>query len=88
MLKNYENSQNTDIAIQMKKIIFCVGLIAALLGGLWLLQGMGLVNIRPILCFADCVPVQEPSATWAITGALALAFGGAAMFWSIKRRTE
>ena len=75
----------------MKKIVFCVGLVAVLLGGLWLLQGLELVNIRPILCFADCVPVQGPSSTWAIIGALelavAVAVGGAAMFWLIKRRT-
>ena len=70
----------------MKKIIFCVGLTAALLGGLWLLQGLGLVNIRPILCFADCVPIQGTSTTWAVIGTVALAVGGAAMFWSIKRR--
>ena len=70
----------------MKKIIFCFGLLAALLGGLWLLQGLGLVNIRPILCFADCVPIQGPSTTGVVVGTIALAVGGAAMFWSIKRR--
>ena len=75
----------------MKKIVFCVGLVAVLLVGLWLLQGLELVNIRPILCFADCVPVQGPSVTWAIIRALAFAFAFAvvdgAMSWSIKRRT-
>ena len=33
----------------MKKIIFCVGLVAAHLGGSWLIQGLGLVNNRPTL---------------------------------------
>ena len=72
----------------MKKMAFFAGLIAALLGGLWLLQGLGIVYLRPILCFADCVPVQGPSATWAIIGAGVLAFGGTAVFWSFKRRPD
>jgi hypothetical protein len=46
---------------------------AVLLGGLWLLQGFGLVQIKPILCFADCAPIQGPSATWAFIGAVTLA---------------
>ena len=57
-------------------LILSFGIIAILLGGLWLLQGLGLVNIRPILCFADCAPVQGPSTTWAVVGAFALAAGG------------
>jgi hypothetical protein len=70
----------------MKKIAFLGGLFAVLLGGLWLLQGLGMVNIRPILCFANCVPVQGPSTTWAVIGAVVLTAGGALMFWSLKRR--
>ena len=66
----------------MKKIVFLIGFVIALLGGLWLLQGLGIVHIRPILCFADCVPVLGASTTWAVVGAIALVFGGIAMFWS------
>ena len=69
-----------------KTICFSVGVVAALLGGLWLLQGLGIVQIRPILCFANCDPVQGPSATWAVVGAVVLAVGGAAVFWSLKPR--
>ncbi len=72
----------------MKKAAFFSGLIAALLGGLWLLQGLGIVQMRPILCFADCVPVQGPSAIWAVIGASVLAVGGVAVFWSVKRRAR
>jgi hypothetical protein len=72
----------------MKKIVFFGGLIAALLGGLWLLQGLGMVNIRPILCFANCVPVQGPSTTWAVIGAVVLTAGSALMFWSLKPRRD
>ena len=61
------------------------GVIAVLLGGLWLLQGLGLVQVRPILCFADCAPIQGPSVTWAVTGAITLAVGGCSILWSRKR---
>jgi hypothetical protein len=71
----------------VKTIAFFIGLVAALLGGLWLLQGIGVVHLRPILCFADCDPVQGPSATWAVIGALMLMAGGAALLWSWKRRS-
>lgn len=72
----------------MKKVALFVGLMTALLGGLWLLQGVGIVQMDPILCFADCVPVQGPSATWAVIGATVFAAGGAAVFWSLKSRAR
>jgi hypothetical protein len=72
-------------AFQMKKVALFTGLIAALLGGLWLLQGLGIVHMQPILCFANCIPVQGPSATWAIIGGVTLAVGCVAMFWSMQR---
>jgi len=71
---------------RVRKIVFLSGLVAALLGGLWLLQGVGIVHLRPILCFADCVPVQGPAVIWAVIGALMLTGGGAALLWSWKRR--
>ena len=43
------------------KWLLLLGILAILLGGLWLPQGLGLVEVRPILCFADCAPVQGPS---------------------------
>lgn len=64
-----------------------LGIAAMLLGGLWLLQGLGLVQIRPILCFANCAPLQEPSFTWAIVGALVLVLGGLAIAWSLRRQS-
>lgn len=60
----------------MKRFIqLAISLVAVLLGGLWLLQGLGLVQVKPILCFADCEPLQGPSAAWAIIGFLVLAAG-------------
>ncbi|MEO8685263.1 MAG: hypothetical protein ABI414_10555 [Devosia sp.] len=59
-----------------KMFIGLAGGLALALGGLWLLQGTGLVHVRPILCFADCVEIQGPSTTWAIVGLLMAAVGG------------
>ena len=64
------------------------GVIAVLLGALWLLQGLGIVHVRPILCFADCAPVQGPSLTWAVVGAITIAVGGLAIFWSRRRLAQ
>jgi hypothetical protein len=60
------------------------GVISVSLGGLWLLQGLGIVRLRPILCFADCTAIDGPSLTWAIVGALALAAGVLTILWSLK----
>ena len=59
----------------MKTIAAVVGVLSLLLGGLWLLQGLGIVHLRPILCFANCTPLQGPSTTWALVGILAMAAG-------------
>lgn len=64
------------------------GVIAVLLGGLWFLQGLGIVDLRPILCFADCAPVQGPSGTWAALGVVTLALGGIGVFWSFKQKSN
>ncbi|MDP3082331.1 MAG: hypothetical protein Q8N44_01395 [Rubrivivax sp.] len=70
----------------MKKAALVSGVISAMLGGLWLLQGLGLAHVRPILCFADCAPIQGASLTWAIVGFLMVTVGVIAIFFSVKRR--
>ena len=45
----------------LARILFGVAL--TLLGLLWLLQGADLVHIRPILCVANCTPLEGPT-TW------------------------
>ena len=55
------------------RILFGVAL--ALLGSLWLLQGADLVHIRPILCVADCKPLEGGSVGWMTAGALLLVVG-------------
>ena len=69
----------------MRIVVLVFGIIAVLLGGLWLLQGLGIVQVRPILCFADCAPVQGPSLVWAVVGAVVLVVGGFGVLWSRKR---
>jgi hypothetical protein len=66
----------------MKTAAMIAGVIGVLLGGLWLLQGLGVVHVRPILCFADCAPIQGPSSTWAAIGIVFLAGGVFAIFYS------
>jgi hypothetical protein len=72
----------------MKPFVLVVSVIAVLLGGLWLLQGLGLVQVRPILCFADCEPVQGPSSTWAIVGLLVVTGGILGIRYSLKHRAQ
>ena len=70
----------------MRRVIVLIcAILAFLLGGLWLLQGMGIVHLKPILCFADCAELQGPSVTWAIIGAVMMAVGAAGVVWSRRR---
>jgi hypothetical protein len=69
----------------MKWIILIFGLAAALLGGLWLLQGLGVVTIEPVACVGACTPLEGPSLQWAIIGAAVLGAGLLAIFYSLKR---
>jgi hypothetical protein len=69
----------------MKIIALVLGVIAALLGALWLLQGLGVVQIEPIACVGECAPLQGPSMQWAITGAIVLAVGVLGVFYGLRR---
>ena len=70
----------------MKIFSLFFSILAVLLGGLWLLQGLGLVQVRPILCFANCEPAQGPSSTWAIVGLLVAIAGVLGIRRTVKRR--
>lgn len=72
----------------MRTLVLVVSVIGVLLGGLWLLQGLGVVHLRPILCVAACDEVQEPSATWAVVGFLVLAAGALGIARSLRRRAR
>ena len=70
----------------MKWIIVVVGIVAIALGGLWLAQGLGLVTIAPILCVADCEPLEGPSTGWAVAGAALVLVGLFTTWWALRRR--
>lgn len=69
----------------MRYLFIAFGLVLVLLGGLWFLQGTGLVTIAPILCVGDCEPLEGPSLPWALAGLVAL-LAGAALLWRSRRR--
>ncbi|HLV83141.1 MAG TPA: LPXTG cell wall anchor domain-containing protein [Devosia sp.] len=69
----------------MKYLFIAFGLVLVLLGGLWFLQGTGLVTMAPILCVGDCEPLEDPSLPWALAGLVAL-LAGAALLWRSRRR--
>ncbi len=79
---------NKNLSKIMNWIALVAGAISVLLGGLWMLQGLGVVHIRPILCFANCEPIQGASRAWAIVGGLVAAAGASAIFFWSKRRTR
>jgi len=70
----------------MKWTSAIIGAILTLLGGLWLLQGTGLVTIAPIACVAECETLTGPSLPWALAGAAALTAGAGLVWWSRFRR--
>ena len=72
----------------MKKTAAVIGVISVLLGGLGLLQGLGVVHVRPILCFADCEPIQGASSTWATIGFLLVTVGILAIYFSLRVRAK
>jgi hypothetical protein len=70
----------------MKIVAAIAGVVLALLGLLWLLQGLGLVTIPPVLCVAECAPLTGPSTQWAIIGAVVLVVGCLALAFAFRRR--
>jgi hypothetical protein len=47
-----------------------------------------MVHVKPILCVADCEPIQGASPTWAVIGLLMFAAGALAIFYALKRRAR
>jgi hypothetical protein len=63
-----------------------LGGCAGLLGALWLLQGLGLVHVRPILCLTACEGGRSASPTWSILGAVMLIASLAILAFALRRR--
>jgi hypothetical protein len=66
-------------------ILTVLGVLVALFGVLWLVQGLGIVQVAPLLCVADCEPVAGGSAGWTIAGLLAMLAGGFAIWIALYR---
>jgi hypothetical protein len=56
------------------------------LGGFWFLQGVGVLNVCPILCFADCTCVEGGSVAWGLIGAASFLIGCACAARVLSRR--
>ena len=63
------------------------GVIFALLGILWFLQGTGILTIPPILCFANCEPIIGGSPVWLAVGVVVSLIGIIIIAFSLKGRT-
>jgi hypothetical protein len=62
-----------------------VGVIVALLGLLWFLQGAAIVHQCPVLCFVDCECVTSGSQFWEAAGAIAFIVGIMVVGVSLRR---
>jgi len=81
-----EIMQMKEQQISKSKITVLVfGILIALLGALWFLQGSDIVHIKPILCFGDCEPVTGLSPQWQINGVIAITIGVAMIWWSTRK---
>ena len=50
-------------------IVTIFGVVTALLGLLWFLQGAEIIHLNPILCVSNCEPLTGKSLLWQIVGA-------------------
>ncbi|RKV99657.1 MAG: hypothetical protein D8G53_00035 [Candidatus Saccharimonas sp.] len=62
--------------MKAKTISLAVGsLLCILLGGLWFLQGIDVVRIKPIACVVNCQEITGGSLPWAVVGVCVLSLG-------------
>ena len=62
-----------------------VGAFIAFLGLLWFLQGVAIIQMRPILCVTNCEPIVGGSPVWAAVGTIAFIIGIGIVFVSVRR---
>ncbi len=51
------------------------------MGLLWFLQGAAIIQVCPVLCFADCECLAGGSIVWEAAGALAFIMGAGIAFY-------
>lgn len=72
--------------MKVSKVI--VGTILTALGLLWSVQGADLIQIKPILCIANCEPITGGSMLWLSIGIITTVIGLALLAsLKLKRRT-
>ena len=70
---------------QRKLAAALVGVIVALLGLLWFLQGAGIIQICPMLCIMDCECLTSGSQFWEAAGSIAFIIGTIIVGISVRR---
>jgi hypothetical protein len=68
----------------MKAFKVIVGTILTALGLLWSVQGADLIQLKPILCVANCEPITGGSTLWLSIGIITTVTG-LALLASLKR---
>jgi hypothetical protein len=87
LLRQVVRRQHVRVTMNWRALSWIVlGVASTLLGVLWLLQGADLLHIRPILCIANCKPVEGGSIAWMTAGALVLVVGLLAIAAGLRRR--
>lgn len=66
------------------QIIFAA--LAMLLGAFWFLQGVGILNVCPILCFADCACIEGGSQFWSVVGIVVFSIGILTIIITMKHK--
>jgi hypothetical protein len=62
--------------LSVKRIaLLSLGAVFLLLGTLWFLQGAGIVQVQPVLCFTNCEPITKPQPLWTLIGLITLGAG-------------
>jgi hypothetical protein len=69
----------------INRLLQVLGGVFIALGALWVLQGAGVVHVKPILCVADCNELQGASSQWLLTGIGTIAVGLALWFLAHRR---
>ena len=52
--------------MRQRALVLFAGGVAGAVGLLWLVQGLGLVRLKPMLCVAACQAVEGPSLGWTL----------------------
>jgi hypothetical protein len=70
----------------LRWIIGSISVVAVLLGGLWTVQGLGLLTIQPIMCVAECETVVGPAPIWAVVGLVVFAGGVLGLRYALRQQ--